>query len=316
MAPGTPFIAHLPPSPAITEGWAPLLPPSAQTNPVIPRTFMDAMRVRDQVYVQEQSVPIENEFDADDARCCHWVIYASVRKVVEHEVRSEANSAIIVRPRRSESYSLPIGTIRLVPFPHAAPHPVRGGIYVADKLVGMLPAAESNPSTPSPDQQSSNRPSPTAAAAAAAAGRRQRSSSLLTHPFSVDRATAFHDGVEPYVKLGRLAVLKEFRGAGIASQLVHEAIDWMRKHPTFFNPSVAALGFEQLGMEDNSHGLGRDVPPKWRGLICCHAQESAVKVWAKHGFQVDESMGKWTEEGIPHVGMFLRVPLTPETPQV
>ncbi|KAK3683349.1 acyl-CoA N-acyltransferase [Podospora appendiculata] len=308
MASGTPFIAHLPPSPAITEGWTPLLPPSAQTNPIIPRTFMDAMRVRDQVYVQEQSVPIENEFDADDARCCHWVIYASVRKVVEHEVRSEANSAIIVRPRRSESYSLPIGTIRLVPFPHASPHPVRGGIYVADKLVGMLPPDPLDHQQQQPP--SSDRPSPSA-------GQRQRSSSLLTHPFSVDRATALHDGVEPYVKLGRLAVLKEFRGAGIASQLVHEAIDWMRKHPTFFNPSVAALGFEQLGMED-SHGLGRDVPPKWRGLICCHAQESAVKVWAKHGFQVDESMGKWTEEGIPHVGMFLRVSLTPDThvPQV
>jgi hypothetical protein len=31
---------------------------------------------------------------------------------------------------------------------------------------------------------------------------------------------------------------------------------------------------------------------------------------------VDEAMGKWIEEGIPHVGMFLRVKVEPEVKQV
>jgi len=39
----------------------------------IPKTFLDAMEVREQVFVLEQSVPLENEFDSDDARACHWV---------------------------------------------------------------------------------------------------------------------------------------------------------------------------------------------------------------------------------------------------
>jgi hypothetical protein len=39
----------------------------------IPKTFVDAMEVREQVFVIEQGVPLENEFDSDDARACHWV---------------------------------------------------------------------------------------------------------------------------------------------------------------------------------------------------------------------------------------------------
>jgi hypothetical protein len=39
----------------------------------IPKTFLDAMEVREQVFVQEQGVLLENEFDPDDARACHWV---------------------------------------------------------------------------------------------------------------------------------------------------------------------------------------------------------------------------------------------------
>ena len=47
--------------------------------------------------------------------------------------------------------------------------------------------------------------------------------------------------------------------------------------------------------------------PVWKGLMCVHAQEQVRKTWAKFGFEVDEGMGTWTEEGIKHVGMFRRV---------
>ena len=93
----------------------------------------------------------------------------------------------------------------------------------------------------------------------------------------------------------------------------------MLKHQAYFNPSVAAVGFDHLGMADGQ-GAGpgrllRDVP-KWRGLFCCHAQEEAVKVWEKHGFRVDEAMGRWVEEGIPHVGMFYRATMNRERESV
>jgi hypothetical protein len=39
----------------------------------IPKTFLDAMEVREKVFVEEQGVPLDNEFDSDDHRSCHWV---------------------------------------------------------------------------------------------------------------------------------------------------------------------------------------------------------------------------------------------------
>ncbi|PQE08444.1 hypothetical protein CJF30_00005301 [Rutstroemia sp. NJR-2017a BBW] len=207
----TPFIQFI--APTTLDGYDRTRPSTEQPDH-IPKTFLDAISVREAVFVKEQSVPIEHEFDSDDPRACHWVIYASVN---------------------------PIGTIRLVPFPHP-PHPQPGGRYAA-----------------------------------------------------VDRATTYHDGVEPYIKLGRLAVLKEFRGAGISKLLANAAISW----------AVAELGMEKLGAS------GPDEIPLWNGLTCVHAQEQVASVWAKWGFKVDEGMGMWWEEGIKHVGMFLRVNIEP-----
>lgn len=50
-------------------------------------------------------------------------------------------------------------------------------------------------------------------------------------------------------------------------------------------------------------GVGMD----FRGLICIHAQTGVQKVWRKYGFETDEGMGTWDEEGIEHVGMWKRV---------
>ena len=120
-----------------------------------------------------------------------------------------------------------------------------------------------------------------------------------------DRATSLHDGKEPYVKLGRLAVLKDFRGHRLGKLLVGAALAWMSEHASYFDPSLTA-GLDQLGIDRT-----RDIP-KFNGLVCAHAQESVVGTWQKLGFEVDEGMGKWWEEGIPHVGMFQRLALEPE----
>ncbi|KAH8900882.1 putative acetyltransferase, GNAT family [Thozetella sp. PMI_491] len=285
----TPFISLQEPSPL--KGWDRTKPSTQQTQGSFPRTFLDAMEVREAVFVEEQGVPQEYEHDDDDPRSCHWVVYASVNRVVEAE-RRDPQTGELLHPRRSETRTMPIGTVRLVPFPHP-PHPRNGGVYVDNKLTnaGEVVAAADGDGGAEVVQPLT-------------ADEKARLASVL--PFGADRATDMHDGKEPYVKLGRLAVIKEFRGQGISSLLVRTALDWMRKHPTYFNPGLMALGVEQLGM-----GEPGDLP-KWNGLVCCHAQESVIGAWEKCGFKIDQGMGKWTEEGIPHVGMFVRLEIPPE----
>jgi predicted GNAT family N-acyltransferase len=173
---------------------------------------------------------------------------------------SEGN---IVERKKSVTRSTPIGTIRLVPFPHTA-HPEPGSKFVFD-----------------PSEESSSEPP----------------------PYIVDRATTYHDGVEPYIKLGRIAVVKEFRGSGISKILGNAAINWAQANPTFFNPSVTSMGMEKMGASTTGE------IPVWKGLTCVHAQEQVEKVWTSWGFETDEGMGKWDEEGIVHVGMFKRLNL-------
>lgn len=48
---------------------------------------------------------------------------------------------------------------------------------------------------------------------------------------------------------------------------------------------------------------------EWRGLVCVHAQEGAIKTRKRNGFVVDEEMGRWFEAGLPHVVMFCRLEL-------
>lgn len=269
---GTPFIQLL--RPTNLDEYDRDRRPSEQSGDV-PKTFLDAMEVREQVFVIEQNVPLANEFDSDDARSCHWVclilltagitngeqvVYASINTTTDPEVKDAEGN--IVKRKRSVTRSTPIGTIRLVPFPHP-PHPEPGSVFTFN--------AEEEPAGPP--------------------------------PYITDRPTTFHDGKEPYIKLGRIAVVKEFRGAGVARMLADAALTWAQENPTFFNPSVTTLGMENLGAKKLE-----DIPV-WKGLVCVHAQESVEKAWAKWGFELDEGMGTWEEEGIKHVGMFRRLPI-------
>lgn len=219
------------------------------------------MEVREQVFVDEQGVPIEYEYDNDDFRSNHFVIYASIRKVVEQEL-IDPDTGEVLRPRRSETRSTPIGTLRLVPFPHA-PHPQPGGRYLDNKLQNE----EVNKLTP--DQE-------------------KRITSAL--PYGKDPPTSLHNGQEPYIKVGRLAIIKEFRGLKMAHQLWANARDWLVKNPHYYDPSVQRYGLKALDATDEDSKL--DIP-KWRGLVCVHAQKTAVSLWEKWGFEVDEKMGEW-----------------------
>lgn len=196
------------------------------------------------------------------------VVYASINITTAPE-RVDADGNVI-SPKQSVTTTQPIGTIRLVPFPHP-PHPEPGGSYAADALeTAPNPSAEVE--------------------------------------YIVDRATTYHDGKEAYVKLGRLAVIKEFRGAGISKLLVSAAMTWAQQNPAYFTPSIKTMGMEKMG------ALLLDEIPLWKGLICVHAQEYLVKAWEKWGFKVDEEMGTWKEEGIKHVGMFQRLNIEKQEP--
>jgi len=138
-------------------------------------------------------------------------------------------------------------------------------------------------------------------------GFKEQQASLQT---GQDRETTYHDGKEPYVKIGRMAVVKEYRGHNVSAQLWRAARTWLEQNPSFFNPSVRELGLDQVGIS------GTDEVLEWKGLVCCHAQEQVVKVYERWWFKVDEKMGRWLEEGISHVGMFIRVDIKKETPMV
>ena len=200
----------------------------------IPQGFIDAMIVRETVYVHEQGVPLENELDEDDPRSFHWTAYASVPN------KSNGSTSDDVR-KGSGSTKMPIGTIRLVLPPHGL-HP-NGSHY-----------------------------------------------------------TDVHKDNESYVKLGRLAVIKEFRKAGIGKLLIETALALVRDHPYDMAPTVDASGLEQVHQ--------REVGMDFRGLICVHSQTGVQKVWRRYGFETDESMGHWDEEGIDHVGMWKRVDIS------
>ncbi|KOS22604.1 hypothetical protein ESCO_002230 [Escovopsis weberi] len=272
---GTPFIGFL--EPTKLEGYRVGASDDDQL-PSIPKTFLDAMEVRKEVFVKEQDVPAENEFDTDDSRSCHWVVYASINKTVVAEVRDDSGN--VLQPRRSSTRTTPAGTIRLVPFPHE-PHPKPNGRYWA----GVLEESGGG----------------TAGGAGRQGGLEASGGPGPTKSYAPDRPTTFHNGKEPYVKLGRLAVHRDFRGNHLAGLLVRTTLDWLRGHPSYFDPSVKELGLEQMGAATDAE------VPKWEGLVCVHAQVQVADLWRRWGFEVDEGMGVWWEEGIEHVGMFQRL---------
>lgn len=121
-------------------------------------------------------------------------------------------------------------------------------------------------------------------------------------PWMVDRRTSLHDGREPYLKLGRMAVVEPYRKYGVARKLVDAAMAWSAANGKEF--------FSQPGAKNEKGEELADDMTVWRGLVCAHAQCSVEGFWAKMGFLLDREMGRWHEAGIEHVGMFKRLDLS------
>jgi len=170
------FISFLPPPGLALANYDSAALHSTQ-SPDVPEVFRDAMSVREDVFVKEQKVALENEVDIDDARSFHWVAYASVgtsgsdgNAAMDGVTKDSATSAEHTGRKGSTAMKLPVGTIRLVPPPHP-PHPQPGSSHKIDNHEGLPQDMQSGLSK-----------------------------------------TEMHDGKEAYIKLGRLSVLQPFRG--------------------------------------------------------------------------------------------------------
>lgn len=235
----------------------------------IPATFTEAMSIREAVYVDEQEIPLENEFDFDDARSWHWVVYASVGQSSSNPSRRPSNPPPTdpKAKRGSTASRTAVGTIRLVPPPHP-PHPHANSEHKIDNI-------ENEEKVPLHRDAKNKGPK-----------------------------SGFNPHNEPYIKLGRLAVLPEFRGLGLAKLLVDTALGWASKSALQILPPPNPMAREQARID------GLDTSNEaWKGLILVHAQKTVIKVWAMHGFKVDEALGEWLEEGIPHVAMWRKIKL-------
>ncbi|KAE8151729.1 acyl-CoA N-acyltransferase [Aspergillus avenaceus] len=100
---------------------------------------------------------------------------------------------------------------------------------------------------------------------------------------------------EPYVKITRVAVLPEYRGLGLGKYLMGVVLRWVGDRGNW----GAIRGEWERVVSDGFRGF--------RGLVLVHAQMSVVGLYEGLGFEVDEGMGRWHEEGIEHVGMWKRV---------
>jgi len=208
-------------------------------------------------------------------------MYASVHRTKEAEVR-DPETGDIKRSRRSTTESIPIGTLRVVPFPHP-PHPPDGAVFVDGEILPVeddnnpgrtvngvngntnenVPPSHNTGTGNSASTTGTENPTITAAPATTSSSssnsstsstpRRKRSylsqvderRRLSALPFGNDRATDFHNGKEPYIKLGRVAVSPPYRGHGVAEQLWNTAKKWLLAHPDYFNPSVKELGLDK-----------------------------------------------------------------------
>lgn len=51
-----------------------------QTKDTLSTIYLDAVRIRNQVFVVEQGVPLTREIDKDEAHCVHFVLYSDEKK--------------------------------------------------------------------------------------------------------------------------------------------------------------------------------------------------------------------------------------------
>jgi predicted GNAT family N-acyltransferase len=273
------------------------------------------MTVREKVFVEEQGVALERELDSEDANSHHWIVYVSIATKSKHVIpldqplpagaegspdtapsemrrRSSGSQAAAGSGRRRSSTAaeghpsmknmVPVGTIRAIPPGGIHPHEhgyTHGRSRSSSSITPTLPIQPSLPPQQAAISTEQEDPAP--------------------HP------TVFPN--EPYIRLGRLATLPAYRGLGLSRLLISSVLDYLRTSPSEFSSSYANLEDITTAIQEGTTGV---APIVWKGLVLVHAQrDRTIELWKKFGFEIDEGMGKWDEEGMMHVGMWLRLPL-------
>jgi predicted GNAT family N-acyltransferase len=227
-----------------------------------PPIFNDALSVRRTVFVDEQGCSADGELDDDDARSWHWVLYASHSRSQAPSPSSSPSDSL--NNPGSDSSRIPVAVIRLVPPPHAAhPHP--------------------HP-----------HPHPYAHSSSSSSGGHDKDGLSIKEPQKQQQ----QEEEEPYIKLGRIAVLPSYRGHGLSRLLLQTVENWALSHADEINSNSANSSSHQTQNKNNI---------RWKGLILIHSQVQVQSIYERFGYRVDESMGMWYEEGICHVGMWKRV---------
>ncbi|OJD12072.1 hypothetical protein AJ78_07285 [Emergomyces pasteurianus Ep9510] len=93
-----------------------------------------------------------------------------------------------------------------------------------------------------------------------------------------------------HVALSRIALLQQYRGAGLGRALVETALGWAAEH------------YAELQEYEGK---------PWMGDVLVHAQVTVEKVYTRLGFVTDTSMGRWVEEGMDHIGMWKTLDVPP-----
>lgn len=254
--------------------------PHAHQAASVPPLFLEAMSVREEVY-GEQGVPLEAEYDEDDARSWHWVVYASVASTSTSppkSMRPEGSTTKEEDTRRASASAarLPVGTVRLIPPPHGPNKYIETA--TKGKIVDKHPDADPPPGEGAEAVSKKNLPS------------------------------------EPYIKLGRLAVLAPYRKLGLAKLLINTALDYAKNNPhvIYQPPSPTTMELANLRGKDMQEAAS------WQGLVMIHAQANLKGYWEKHFRFKEELLDEngqveiekepiWMEEGIEHVGMWKRL---------
>lgn len=125
-------------------------------------------------------------------------------------------------------------------------------------------------------------------------------------PYTGPPRSLIHNGKEAFIKLGRLAILKEFRKVGVSKLLIDSALTMAHDYPYVISEPPSASAKEELR---DTLGEILDMNTDWEGLVLIHAQVGLQKFWARWGFELDEGLGVWDEEGIDHVAMWKRLDL-------
>lgn len=97
---------------------------------------------------------------------------------------------------------------------------------------------------------------------------------------------------EPSIKLTRVAIMPAYRGLGLGRRLVETILEWAAVHAAEIDEAPVA-----------ARGEGRP----WRGLVLVHAQLQVQGMYARIGFEVNEKVARWDEEGVEHLEMFRRI---------